>query len=124
MTLEGKVAEVLDNYKLVANIGESDGVEKGMKFEIYEQVGGFTDPDTHEELGSRTIIKAEVKAVEVYKKMAVLKSAETFKVNLPRLDFLSSKTKTKKLPTKSSVEDDETIIERGDLIRQISEEEN
>jgi hypothetical protein len=125
MTINGKVAEVIDQYKVVANKGKEDGVEEGMNFVIYEKKGGYTDPDTGEELGTREVIKAEVKVTEVYDKMSVLKSAEKKRIDpiAKQMSAITGTTKTKPLPTDSDVEKDELVVERGDPIRSVQEED-
>lgn len=125
MGLEGKVAEVLDKYRVVVNIGEDDGVEEGMEFEIFEEKGGYVDPDTGEDLGTREVVKAHVEVVELYDKMSVLKSAETERYS-PLSEVVgvyTSRRRTKQLPTGSDIETDERTIERGDLVRQVDNQE-
>lgn len=118
MPIEGKVAEVLDQYRVVANVGSDDGVEEGMEFEIYIEEGGYTDPDTGEDLGTRRVEKGRVQVVEVYEKMSVLESSETtYSSPLPSL--VTGSTSKKKLPTEGSVESNEKIVNRGDNIIQL-----
>lgn len=123
MPLEGKIAEVLDTYRVVVNIGGDDGVKEGMEFEIFEQKGGYTDPDTGEDLGTREVVKARVEVVELYDKMSVMESAETER-HSPLTDAVrmyTSSQRTKQLPTESNVETDERTVERGDQVREINE---
>jgi hypothetical protein len=125
MVIKGKVAEVLDKFRVVVNVGEDDGVEEGMLFEIYEKKGGYTDPETGENLGSREVVKGHVEVVELYEKMSVLESAETESYNpiATKMSIFGSK-RTKKLSTDDNLESDETKISRGDDVREIEDTED
>lgn len=134
MTIEGKIAKILDKHTLVANIGESDGVEEGMHFLIYQPGEQILDPDTHEVLGSAPDVeKAEVVADEVMENMTVMKSDTTtytrikdpMNFQVPNL-FKKQKetvTKRKDLDTEEPVPEDRSKIKEGDSIRKIEVEE-
>lgn len=134
MTIEGKVAKILDKHTLVSNIGESDGVEQGMHFLIYEPGEQILDPDTHEVLGNAPDVKkAEVVADEVMENMTVMKSDTTTYTRMKdpinfQFPALFSKqkeivTKRKELDTEEQVPEDRSKIKEGDSLRQISVEE-
>ncbi len=58
--INGKVAAIIDHSAVVINKGYRDGVEKDMKFIIYENGEEIFDPDTSESLGKLEYIKAHV----------------------------------------------------------------
>lgn len=134
MPIEGKIAKILDKNTLVANIGESDGVEEGMRFLIYQPGERILDPDTGEPLGDAPDVeKAEVVAAEVKEKMTVMKSdtitytrmKDPTNLTLPGLFGKQEEvvTERKDLNTKKPVPDDRSKISEGDSIRQIPPEE-
>lgn len=130
MPIEGKIAKILDKHTLVANIGESDGVEPGMHFLIFQPGEQIRDPDTHEVLGDAPDVnKAEVVAEEVMENMTVMKSDTTTytrikdPANFQVPDIFKPQketvTKRKELKTEDPVPEDRSKITEGDSIRQI-----
>ena len=134
MPIEGKIAKILDKHTLVANVGESDGVESGMKFQIYSPGRTIRDPETNEVLGDAPDVeKGEVVADEVMENMTVMKSkTRTYtKVESPANfqvpDLFKKREKTvvkqEELNTDEPVPEDRTKISQGDSIRQIVEDD-
>jgi hypothetical protein len=133
MTIEGKVAKILDKHTLVANIGESDGVEEGMHFLIYQPGEQILDPDTDEVLGTAPDVeKAEVVADEIMENMTVMKSDTTtytrikdpMNFQVPNI-FKKQKetvTKRKDLDTEEPVPEDRSKVKKDDSIRKIEVE--
>lgn len=75
---KGKVAQILNTRDLVINIGEKNGVEVGMKFDVIDPKGEkIKDPDTQEIIGSLDRPKVRVKVIQVKENISV---ASTFKV--------------------------------------------
>jgi len=72
-----KVAKINDKYRLVINKGLIDGVEKDMKFFVYEEGEDIKDPDTGEVLQKEEIVKAWLKVIHVQDKISILDSDET-----------------------------------------------
>ena len=70
--ITGKVAEILNAYELVLNVGAEQGVERGMAFVVYEEGGEVIDPDSGAPLGKVEHVKAEVVAVHVQPTMCVV----------------------------------------------------
>ncbi|WP_049825797.1 hypothetical protein [Tsukamurella paurometabola] len=74
--ITGFVARIIDDFSLVINRGSKHGVRTGMKFEVLDtDWADIVDPETDEVIGSMPMVKATLKASDVYEKMAVL---ETF----------------------------------------------
>jgi len=128
MPIEGKVAEILDKYTLVANIGKEEDVEEGMEFEIYDEGPMITDPETGEELGKPETVKITVVASDVKENMTVMTTESYTYQYDPMQNLLGSfgtKTKTTKreLKTDEHVTDDRKKVRVGDSLRQVIEEE-
>lgn len=70
-----KVVNVIDDYKLVLNIGSNDGAKEGQKYLIYE-VGTeeIFDPDTNESLGFLELVKGTGIITHVQPKMSTIES--------------------------------------------------
>lgn len=70
-----KVVNVIDDYKLVLNIGSDDGAKEGQKYLIYE-VGTeeIFDPDTNESLGFLELVKGTGIITHVQPKMSTIES--------------------------------------------------
>lgn len=134
MPIEGKIAKILDKHTLVANVGETDGVESGMRFQIYTPGRRIRDPETNEVLGSAPDVeKGEVVADEVMENMTVMKSktktytkvVDPTNFNVP--DIFGKREKTvveqEDLNTDEPVPEDRTKISEGDSLRQIAKDE-
>ncbi len=125
--IEGKVAEIIDEYTVVINRGYEHGVEEGMRFVIYEPCVEIKDPDTNESLGTFESVKAKVEVTNVSEKISTAETYETYTmpglgINIPAI--LREQRRRRELPL------DEKAIERlpkcprtpvkiGDLVRQI-----
>lgn len=76
--LKGQVAEILNSRELVINIGVSQGVKVGMKFKVCEPAHEVLDPVTKESLGRIDREKIKVKVVEVFEKLSLARTYETY----------------------------------------------
>ncbi|MFB3787868.1 MAG: hypothetical protein ACE15F_16030 [bacterium] len=70
--LRGKVVSILDDQRLIVNLGLEQGVAMGDRFVVYEEGGEITDPSTQQTLGKLELIKTQVEAVHVQEKMSLL----------------------------------------------------
>ncbi len=68
--IRGKVAAVLDENRLVLNVGTDDGVAQKMVFKIIE-TRVIRDPDTGDELGKVDVAKTRTLVGEVEKRMSI-----------------------------------------------------
>lgn len=77
--LEGRVAQILNERELIINIGMSDGVEVGMRFEVLaESPLQITDPeDETRVIGTYDRPKVNVEAFDVEDHMSVCRTYET-----------------------------------------------
>lgn len=72
---EFKVAKIINDYSLVINAGEKQGVKKDQKFQIIGKKGKeVKDPDTGEVIGQLDELKGIVFATTVYPNMTVVQS--------------------------------------------------
>lgn len=120
--IKGKVAEILDRYTLVLNIGSESGVRQGMKFVIYELGESIRDPDTGKELGALEIVKGFVEVVNIQPKICTVRSSETKTETLPTFVWTTQRTQLVPLPIPEKTvgkSEDQKNIKIGDLARQI-----
>lgn len=129
--INGKIAEIEDQYTVIINKGFEDGVKERMRFIIYKQGKEIFDPDSKASLGYLEHVKAKVKITQVSAKHSIARSDETetmifnqFESIIP--DLLGTKTKvlTKELPVDASkLSEPEATrkhnIDIGDFVRQI-----
>ncbi len=121
--LHGKVIKILDEFRVVVDIGHKDGIKKDMKFFIYEYGEEIHDPITNEIIDKIEIVKHHIKVTHIQEKFSIMRSdeyeepyiigsvfAKTF-----QLRTIPFSTETK--PLKSSPEGYK-IVKVGDLVRQ------
>ncbi len=75
--IHGKVAEIIDEYSLVINKGEIDGVSSGMEFIVYLEGETIIDPETNDDLGYLEIVKARLKVTHIQEKFCIVRTFET-----------------------------------------------
>lgn len=73
---QAKVAEVIDQYKVVLNVGAIDGVEVKDQFVIYRLGNNILDPDTGEDLGVYEEVVGRGVVTYVQEKISTLESSE------------------------------------------------
>ncbi len=88
--IRGKIAKVLNSREVAINVGEEQGVEVGMVFDILAPNGDvIRDPDTHAELGFVEQAKSRVKVTRAYEKFAVASTFRSREVNVGGKGLLS-----------------------------------
>ena len=70
--LRGKIVRILDNQRVIVNLGYEQGVTPGSHFFIYEEGEEIFDPSSNASLGKLELIKAELETYNVQEKMSVL----------------------------------------------------
>jgi hypothetical protein len=75
---ELRVAKVLDEFRVVLNAGEADGVEPGMVFAIFSLGDKIIDPGSREILGRLEIVKGRVRIEHVQANMSIGRSSDTY----------------------------------------------
>ena len=68
--IQGKVAAVLDEERLVLNVGTDHGVARNMVFKIFE-TRVIRDPDTGDELGKVDVTKFQVQVGNADERMSI-----------------------------------------------------
>lgn len=69
-----KVVKVIDEFTIVMNRGESDGVKAGQRYLIYAIGDELFDPDTKESLGMLEVVRGTGKVTHLQPKMATIVS--------------------------------------------------
>jgi hypothetical protein len=133
MTIEGKVAELINTRELAINIGKNAGVQKGMKFKVLAaKPMKITDPETGEELGEIDREKVRVEVTEVQDSFSI---CQTYRKRysgyqiIPRsfMDaFTTPQVKTETLKAEDSefppdLSEEESYVKRGDRVIQVSD---
>ena len=72
------VAKVIDDYTLVINRGEADGITNGQRFLIYNlSEEEILDPETGQTLGHLEIVKGSGRVTHIQERMSTIKSDRT-----------------------------------------------
>lgn len=127
--IQGKVARILSNQKLVFNRGHEYGIEVGDIYAVLRsEPEAILDPDTDEVIGEVDIEKLRVKVVEVQEKISI---ATTFRKNTvgginPTAGFgelfAPARVVTETLGTPSSqLPKVDKIVQVGDPVKEIIE---
>lgn len=79
-----KVVQTMDNdYKIVINAGNNEGIKNGQRFLLYALSDHeIWDPDTKTSLGFLEIVKGTGKVVHVQEKMATIES-DVYEISQP-----------------------------------------
>lgn len=68
----GKIVRILDEQRILVNVGFEQGVGPGDHFHILELGDEIQDPENNEPLGQLQLVKAEVAAVHVQEKLTLM----------------------------------------------------
>lgn len=89
-TIKGKIAELLDERRVVINKGSEDGVSLGMYFQIFSpETTDVRDPDSGVRLGSAMIPIMQVQVVHVDAKFCIAATFRSKTVNVGGFDKFS-----------------------------------
>jgi hypothetical protein len=70
------VAEIIDQYEVVLNVGSADGTKIGDQFLIYGLGKEVFDPATNESLGKLEIVRGKVSAKHIQERICIARSIE------------------------------------------------
>lgn len=116
MKLKGKVVSLVDEYSLIANIGEEDGVKKNHRYIVYTLSDEIKDPDTGDSLGQIEYKKAIVQPAEIQDKMTIMESAERTQ-SLLQTQLSPVTGSQKRLANNANFEFADDEVKEGDLIK-------
>ena len=127
MALKGRVAEILDRYRVVINLGNEQGVKEGMRFAIYKPGKEIVDPETGKSLGRLELVLGKVRVSSVQEHMCIAMSDETYTTYESSIlsytqIFPQERTHTRALPLKeglAGILKEAITVEVGDPVRQI-----
>ena len=87
--IEGKVAAILNERELVLTVGEEQGVQIGMRFDILYSGGiEIADPDSPGTIiGSIEWPKTQVRVIHVYPRLAVARTFHTVTIPAKGIDL-------------------------------------
>ena len=126
--IRGKVAKVLSNKAIVLNVGSSQDVVTGMRFDVMGYID-VQDPDSAEYLEAIEILKVRVEVSVVQEKVSV---ATTYRKEETQEDFrlalqdpLTYLKKSELIKTDNSFQEDDDwkkIVKTGDVAIQVLQE--
>jgi len=109
-----RVIKIISKSEVVINGGDNDFVREGNEYEVYVEGNEIVDPFSNESLGTLDFIKDTLTATYVSNKFAILKKIETVVEKEPSqiekaftMNFLQSKTTTRKVTINLNVFEDE-----------------
>jgi len=70
-TVRGRVIRILDRRTIIVNLGSNDGITLRSVFAVLGDPEPVVDPLTKEELGQVVVVKARVKAQQVYERFTI-----------------------------------------------------
>lgn len=118
LVLKGKIINILDNKRVIVNLGYTNGVTKEMRFIIYAEGEDIKDPETNKSLGKREILKHRIKPTHIQENFSIMESNVWVKKGL---DWISENTSQADLLLKEGVKKVDNIdlaVKVGDLVRQ------
>jgi hypothetical protein len=70
--IQGHIAAIIDDQRLLINLGMEQGVSMGDRFIIFEEGNEIHDPVSGQSLGKLELVKTQIEAVHVQDKMALV----------------------------------------------------
>jgi len=120
--IRGEIAEIIDEYTVVLNIGRNAGVKKGMNFVVYAETGRIFDK-SGDDLGILEIPKAEIEVKDVQEKLSIAESTAVQEIRHPLAPFAYEPIRVR---SKLEVNADQIKrievdlkIKKGDKVRQV-----
>lgn len=128
--IEGQVARILSDRRVVINRGSVDGVQEGMRFALLSSAGlDIRDPETGLPIGSVEVAKTVVKVVSVSEHLAIARTFRTIKSSGifsslyagqgERVETLRTDEDT----AEREIEESESRVKTGDLAVQVMGDE-
>lgn len=89
IVFEGRIAQIIDDHRIVINKGHEHGVRIGQRFLILEIGDEIFDPETNESLGQVEIVKGRGEVTHVQERMSTLQTTETHEIRRRPTGFLA-----------------------------------
>ena len=86
---EGRVAQIIDDHRIVVNKGREHGVRVGQRFLILAIGDEIFDPETNESLGQVEIVKVRGEVTHIQDNMSTLQTTETHEIRRTPSAFLA-----------------------------------
>lgn len=80
IVFEGRIAQIIDDHRIVINKGHEHGVRVGQRFLILAIGDEIFDPETDESLGQVEVVKGRGKVTHVQEKMSTLQTTENHEI--------------------------------------------
>ncbi len=133
--IRAKVARVLNSREIVINVGSTNGVAVGMRFDVVDPKGeDIRDPDTDEVLGSIDRPKVRVRITKVKEKLSLAAAQEKrgnvggpsligdfSRLLMPPKWITKYETLKRGEQTLDELDEQESLVEIGDPVVQITE---
>jgi len=114
MTITGRVAKIVDESRLVLNVGSAHGVKPGMHFVVFQEGEVVTDPETGEPLGKMELVKAEVVVEHVQDRISLV-SAPAVHEEDPDTTVLSARLARVRPAAPGAVRREKLYVNPGDV---------
>jgi hypothetical protein len=70
-TITGRIIRILDTRTVIVNLGREHGISHNTTFRVHASPESIVDPYTSEELGKVVLVKARLKASQVFDKFTI-----------------------------------------------------
>ena len=120
IALKGKIIKILDDKRVIVNLGYNEGVKKDMKFIIYDEGEEIIDPESDISLGKREIVKHKIKAIHIQEKFSIMVSDVWVRSMIDKLVGTGITTQ-KKFSLKEDANKNKEVnlyVKVGDFVRQ------
>lgn len=116
--IKGKIIKILDNKRVIINLGYNDWIEKDMKFIIYDEGEEIIDPESNISLGKREIVKHKIKAIHIQENFSIMVSDVWGRSMIDKLMNTGIKTQKPFLLKDDANKKINLHIKVGDFVRQ------
>lgn len=125
-----KIVRMLDEYRVVIDVGSSAGIKPGAKFRVIDTSEPVIDPETKKQIDTLDKAKAIITAVEVREYVSICESAQYEQLSIAQL-FNTSISKQMTSPSRKRLNVDITQVDTipmsdepirlGDKVRPIND---
>lgn len=131
--IRGKVIKIIDQYRVILNVGEGARVKPDMRFIIYDEGDEISDPTNGKSLGKLELVKATVRVEHVQPEFCIAGTIPvSYSYTLDIFSAMQAVTTMRRSERKPLPVDEKDItplftkgadkIRVGDLVRSLSEQ--